>query len=228
MLDDFCQSSTAKQSRKRLGSSVAAAILLYGVGGAAAVYATAGIHPKAEEELEAVEFAPPPEPEPPAPVEQEVPKEKPKPKPKKPQIKVPVKISEEVLDESDKELADAGDVGPVDGTGTNAPAPPPPPPPPKKAGPVTKPVDSGSNRYDRLKYPPAAQRKGIEGAVVVSFDVLENGMVGNARIVSGPAEFHEIVLKAAATWRFTPARQDGKPVRFKGMTKRVVFRLEDA
>jgi periplasmic protein TonB len=228
MLDDFCQSSTAKQSRKRLGSSVAVALLLYGVGGAAAVYATAGIHAKEVDEEKPVDFAPPPEPEPPAPVEPEAPKEKPKPKIKKPQVKVPVKLSDEVLQESDKELADAGEVGAVDGTGTNAPAPPPPPPPPKKAGPVTKPVDAGSNRYDRLKYPPAAQRKGIEGAVVVSFDVLENGTVGNARILSGPAEFHEIVLKAAATWRFTPARQDGKPVRYKGMTKRVVFRLEDA
>jgi periplasmic protein TonB len=227
MLDDFCQSSTAKQSRKRLGSSVAAAILLYGVGGGAVVYATAGIHPKAEEEEKPVDFAPAPEPEPPAP-EPEAPKpEKPKPKIKKPQIKTPVEISKEVLAESDNALADAGEVGAVDGTGTNAPPPPPPPPPPKKAGPVTKPVDSGSNRYDRLKYPPAAQRKGIEGAVVVSFDVLENGTVGNARIVSGPDEFHDIVLKAAATWRFTPARQDGKAVRFK-MTKRVVFRLEDA
>jgi protein TonB len=204
-------------------------VLLYGSGGAAIVYATAGIHPKAEEELEQVEFAPPPEPEPPAP-EPEAPKPEAKPKPqiKKPQIKVPVKISDKVLEESDKDLAEAGEVGPIDGAGSNAPPPPPPPPPPKKAGPITKPVDSGSNRYDRLKYPPAAQRKGIEGAVVISFDVLENGTVGNARIVSGPVEFHEVVLKAAATWRFTPARQDGQPVRFKGMTKRVVFRLEDA
>jgi len=228
MLDDFCPSSNAKQSRKRLGSSVAVAMLLYGVGGAAAVYATAGIHPKAEEEEKPVEFAPPPEPEPPAPVEPETPKEKPKPKIKKPQVKVPVKISEEVLQESDKELADAGDVGAVDGTGTNAPAPPPPPPPPKKAGPIARPVASPSNRTDRLKYPPAAERKGVEGTVVVSFDVLENGTVANAHIVSGPAEFHDIVLAAAATWRFTPARQDGKPVRFKGMIQRIQFRLQDA
>jgi protein TonB len=227
MLDDFCPSSTAKQSRKRLGSSVAAAMLIYGVGGAAAVYATAGIHPKAEEEEKPVEFAPAPEPEPPAP-EPEAPKEKPKPKVKKTQVKLPVKISEEVLKESDKELADAGDVGAVDGTGTNAPPPPPPPPPPKKAGPITKPIAAASNRTDTPKYPPAAERKGIEGTVVISFDVLENGTVANAHVVSGPAEFHAVVLALAATWHFTPARQDGKPVRFKGMIQRFVFRLQDA
>jgi periplasmic protein TonB len=230
MLDDFRKSSTTEQARKRLGSSLAIALVLYGGGGAAIVYATAGIQPKAEEELEQVEFAPPPEPEPePEEVKPATPEPaKPKPKPKKPKLDVPKEISQEILKESDAELAEAGDVGPIDGTGSDAAPPPPPPPPPKKAGPVTKPVDSGSNRYDRLKYPPAAQRKGIEGAVVVSFDVLENGTVGNARIVSGPAEFHEVVLKAASGWRFTPAKQDGKAVRYKNMTKRVVFRLEDA
>jgi len=93
---------------------------------------------------------------------------------------------------------------------------------------VVKPVDSAGNHYDRLKYPPAAQRKGIEGTVIVMFDLTEQGTVSNAHIVSGPAELHETVLRAAESWRFTPAMQDGKPIRYKGMTKRVVFRLEDA
>jgi protein TonB len=233
MLDDFRKSSTAESSRKRFGSSFLIALTLYGGGGAAIVYATAGVHQKAEEELQQVEFAPPPVPEPPAPEQKAPEPEKPKPKVKKtPKLETPKELSNKVIEESDKALVEAGESGPVDGLanggGTGTAPPPPPPPPPKKAGPVIKPVDSGSNRYDRLKYPPAAQRKGIEGAVVVQFDVLENGTVGNAHIVSGPVEFHEVVLKAAESWRFTPAHQDGKPIRYKGMTKRVVFRLEDA
>jgi len=227
MLDDFRKSSTATSSRRRFGTSFMMSIALVGAGGAAAVHATTGIKQKEEEKLEQVEFAPPPEP---PPVEAPPPQEAPKPKPKikkAPKLEVPKELSKEVLKESDAQLAEAGDVGPVDANANGEPAPP-PPPPPKKAGPVVKPVDSGSNRYDRLKYPPAAQRKGIEGAVIVMFDVMENGAVANAHIVSGPAEFHETVLKAAASWRFTPAKQDGKPIRYKGMTKRVVFRLEDA
>lgn len=228
MLDDFRKSSTATQSRQRFGTSFMMSLAICGAGSAAIVHATAGVHQKAEEKLEQVEFAPPPEAAPP---EVAPPPEPPKPKPakvKKQKLEVPKELSKEILKESDSALADAGDVGPVDGAGTAPAVEAPPPPPPKKAGPVVKPVDSGSNRYDRLKYPPAAQRKGIEGAVVVMFDVMENGTVANAHIVSGPAEFHETVLKAAATWRFTPAMQDGKPIRYKGMNKRVVFRLEDA
>jgi protein TonB len=192
------------------------------------VHATAGIRAKQEEAEKQIEFAPPPEPPPPA--EPPPPQEAPKPKPrvkKTPKLEVPKEITKEILQESDAALTEAGDVGPADGNANAAPEPP-PPPPPKKAGPVIKPVDSGNNRYDRLKYPPAAQRKGIEGAVIVMFDVMENGTVANARIVSGPAEFHDAVLKAAATWRFKPAMQDGKPIRYKGKTQRVVFRLEDA
>lgn len=229
MLDDFCKNSTSEASRKRFGSSVAIAVALYGAGGAAIVYATAGVHQKAEEDLQQVEFAPPPVPEPPAPEQKapEVVKKAPKVK-KTPKLEVPKELSDKVLAESDKALSEAGDVGPVDGLSHGGGTGTAPPPPPPKKGPVIKPIDSGSNRYDRLKYPAAAERKGIEGAVMVQFDVLENGAVGNVRILSGPVEFHETVLKAAATWRFTPARQDGKPIRYKGMTKRVVFRLEDA
>lgn len=229
MLDDFRQSSTATTSRRRFGSSLGMSVALVIAGGAAAVQATANVRAKEEEKLEQVEFQQAPEP--PPPVEEPPPQEAPKPKPKvkkPPKMDVvPKELTDKVLDESDKALTEAGDVGPLDGAG-NAPPPPPPPPPPKAKGPVTKPIDSGSNRYDRLKYPPAAQRKGIEGTVVVMFDVTETGTVANAHVVSGPAEFHETVLKAAATWRYTPAKQDGKPIRYKGMTRRVVFRLEDA
>lgn len=228
MLDDFRQSSTATTARRRFGSSLGMSIALCIAGGAAAVQATANIREKEEEKLEQVGFQQAPEPPPPP--EEPPPQEAPKPKPKvkkPPKMDVvPKELTDKVLDESDKELAEAGEVGPEDGIANAAP-PPPPPPPPKPKGPVIKPVEAAQNR-ERVKYPPAALRKGIEGFVVVMFDVTETGMVVNARVVSGPAELHDAVIKATANWRYTPAKQDGKPIRYKGMTKRVQFRLEDA
>jgi protein TonB len=86
-------------------------------------------------------------------------------------------------------------------------------------------VPSADNAQPR--YPANARRKGIEGVVVVSFEVLESGATANARIVSGPKELHEPVLETVAQWRFTPARRGSVKVRFK-ITRPIRFRLEDA
>jgi protein TonB len=235
MFDDFCPSSTAQDSRARFRRSMAAAALIYGSSSAAIVGATATVRKIVEEKETQVKFAPAPEPEPepppPPPVQAAPPKTSPRPKVKRPELAPPDKISEEKLKESDKALAAAGDVGSVggflDGTpggrGTGKAAPPPPPPP--KLEPLVGPVDAGGN--DKPKYSPVAKRKGIEGTVVVSFEVLEDGRVANAQIVSGPAEFHDIVLRAVASWHFRPAHQGAKNVRFR-MKRSIVFRLEDA
>jgi protein TonB len=105
-------------------------------------------------------------------------------------------------------------------------SPRPPPPPPPKPEKLTLPVPM-SNTDKAPNYPKSAQRKGIEGVVTVVFDVLENGTCANAKILNGPEEFHETVLRAVATWRYRPATRGGKPVRHR-MSKRVVFRLDDA
>jgi TonB family protein len=63
--------------------------------------------------------------------------------------------------------------------------------------------------------------------VVVEFEVLEDGRVSNPRIISGPPELHESVLRTVSTWRFTPARRGGKAVRYK-IQKPIRFLLEDA
>lgn len=235
MFDDFSQSETSAQARKRLRSSIAAAILVYGTCGTAIVAATATVRKVVEEQMTQVEFAPPPEPEPePPPVEAPPPKaaSTPRPKVKRAALAPPDKVPLEKPKESNAELAEAGEAGPVDGfldgveggTGTGRAAPPPPPPPkPEK---LTLPVAMASVERP-LKYPKAAERKGIEGVVTVAFEVLENGTCINPKIVNGPVEFHETVLKAVATWRYRPAMRGGKPVRHR-MSKRVVFRLEDA
>jgi protein TonB len=236
MFDDFSPSATTRESRARFRRSVAAAMVIYGGSSAAVVGATATVHKIVEEKETQVEFAPPPEPEPPPPPPpppQAAPQEaNARPKAKRPELAPPTKISDEKLKESSKPLAAAGEGGPVDGfldgvpggKGT-APAVPPPPPPPPKAEPLIAPVETGRNSKPR--YSPAAKRKGVEGTVVVAFDVLEDGTVANPKIVSGPPELHECVLRAVASWRFQPAHRGPEKVRFK-MKKSIVFRLEDA
>jgi protein TonB len=80
---------------------------------------------------------------------------------------------------------------------------------------------------EQPKYSASARRKGIEGVVVVEFEVQPDGRVANARILSGPPELHESVLKAVATWRFNPAKRGDKAVPYK-MTKPIRFVLEDS
>jgi len=233
MFDDFSKDQTSADARKRMRGSLAGAAFVYTLAGAAIVAGTATARQVVEEKLTQVEFAPPPEPEP----EPEPPKVEEAPKPavsarpkmKRAAIQPPKEVPLEKPKESDAELTEAGDTGPVDGfldgveggTGSARVAPPPPPPPPPKPGKITGPTELDN---PQPKYPKAAERKGIEGVVVVSFEVLEDGRCKNAKIVSGPEEFHDTVLKAVAGWRYRPAMQDGKKIR-KRTTKRVVFQL---
>jgi protein TonB len=235
MFDDFCPSSTAKESRARFRRSLAAAVVIYGTSSAAIVGASATVHKIVEEKETQVAFAAPPEPElpPPPPTPQTAaPKSTPRPRVKRPELATPDKISDEKLKESDKPLAAAGESGPTDGfldgtpggTGTGTAAPPPPAAPPPKPEPLVAPVDTGHN--EKPRYSAAAKRKGIEGTVVVAFDVLEDGSVANPQIVSGPPELEECVLRAVPSWRFSPAHRGGEKVRFR-MKRSIVFRLED-
>ena len=239
MFDDFAKDQTSPDARRRLRGSIVGAGLVYTISGAMLVAATATAREVVEDTLTQVEFAPPPEPEPEPPKIEEAPAPAPKPSPsprpkvKRATLQPPDEVPLEKPKESDADLAEAGASGPVDGfldgveggTGIGrAPAPPPPPPPPPKPQEITPPV---SIRIEQPKYPKAAERKGIEGVVVVAFDVLENGSCANPEIVSGPAELHEAVLKAVVGWRYRPAMQGGKKRRHRA-TQRVVFKLEDA
>jgi protein TonB len=212
-------------------------MLIYGVSSAAIVGATATVHAIVQEKETQVEFAPPPEPAPPpppVPPPPAPPEAAPRPRAKRPELAPPTKISDEQLKESSKPLSATNAEGPVDGFLDGAPggkgtaaavvAPPPPPPPPK-AEPLVAPVEMAQNGKPR--YPPAAKRKGIEGTVVVAFEVLEDGTVASPRIVSGPEELHDCVLRVVASWRFQPAHRGPEKVRFR-MKKSIVFRLEDS
>jgi len=238
MFDDFAPSSSTPDARKRMGGSFAAAAVLYAGLAAIVVGTTAAKSHQVIEELTQVEFAkapepPPPPPEPPPVAAVPEPAVKARPKMKRQELKPPDKVPDQKPKESDAPLTDAAPSGPVEGfltgveggTGTAARATPPPPPPPPKPSPTIPASEIKGNAAPA--YSASARRKEIEGTVVVSFDVLASGKVANAKIVSGPEELRDSVLKTVTSWRFQPAKRDGQAVTSR-LTKSIKFRLSDA
>jgi periplasmic protein TonB len=64
-------------------------------------------------------------------------------------------------------------------------------------------------------YPFAARRRGQEGRVVLSVEVLPSGDAGAISVArsSGVASLDRAATDAVRRWRFRPARRDGRPVR---------------
>lgn len=78
-------------------------------------------------------------------------------------------------------------------------------------------------------YPVDARRAGIEGEVVVRYDVSLEGMVVNARIKSAdPAGiFDQAALAAVSSWRYNPQLRDGEVEAVRNIVSTVRFRLDD-
>ncbi|MFL6575218.1 MAG: TonB family protein [Povalibacter sp.] len=78
------------------------------------------------------------------------------------------------------------------------------------------------------QYPASLIRQGIEGTVVLSVQVLENGRVGDVRIdsSSGDSRLDESAVREARRWRFVPGTRDGIPVVLWKQVP-VAFRIED-
>jgi TonB family protein len=76
-------------------------------------------------------------------------------------------------------------------------------------------------------YPADARAQGIEGFVVVRYNVSVQGRVGNARVVRAePAQiFEEAALTAVRSWVFNPPLVDGVAQREVGRESTVTFRL---
>jgi protein TonB len=66
-------------------------------------------------------------------------------------------------------------------------------------------------------YPDFARRARIQGSVVLSMTVDDQGLPIQVQVLEGPQALHEAALQAARQWRFEPARIDGRSVaaRFK-------------
>lgn len=80
-----------------------------------------------------------------------------------------------------------------------------------------------------MVYPPAAKAEGIEGYVVVRYDVTTEGMVANAEVVEADPEgiFEEAALASIVQWRFRAATVGGRPVETLALVSTLRFRLSE-
>lgn len=97
-------------------------------------------------------------------------------------------------------------------------------------GPVFSPGDLDRMPSARAQiapdYPFALKHAGIDGSVLVEFDVDRTGRVAGARVLrSAHREFEEPTLRAVLKWRFEPGRRNGQAVPFR-MQVPVDFHLE--
>ena len=78
-----------------------------------------------------------------------------------------------------------------------------------------------------LVYPPAAKAAGIEGHVVVRYDVTAGGAVANPVVVeSQPAgTFDAAALASLSGWRFRPRIENGQAVSAPNRVSTLRFRL---
>ena len=81
-----------------------------------------------------------------------------------------------------------------------------------------------------LVYPSEARAAGVEGRVLVRYDVTADGRVENAAVVSAEPSgvFENEALAAVRSWRFRPSAKEGKPVAAPSRVSEVAFRIGEA
>ena len=80
----------------------------------------------------------------------------------------------------------------------------------------------------RLKYPRRAERLGVEGFVVVGFDLSEEGEVLDLRVIESQPRlmFDKSALKFVGGFKFSTPEEDGDAVRATDIKFRVGFKLQ--
>jgi len=78
-------------------------------------------------------------------------------------------------------------------------------------------------------YPMRARQDGVEGHVVVRFDIDPRGNVQNPTVLSAKPRgvFEREALRAIRRWRYKPTIEGGKPTWDRGQKVRIPFRLND-
>ena len=78
-------------------------------------------------------------------------------------------------------------------------------------------------------YPPDARTRGVEGYVVVGYDVDVEGRVVNPRVIESvpPDVFDESALQAVSRWRFRAPEKGGEAQPVSGLHSRLNFVLGD-
>ncbi len=79
------------------------------------------------------------------------------------------------------------------------------------------------------EYPKRALERGLDGWVVIEFDVNEAGLVENAHVVSARPRliFDQSALAAVKRFRYAPRIVDGQAVVVEGVRQKISFRLEE-
>lgn len=77
------------------------------------------------------------------------------------------------------------------------------------------------------EYPSEARAAGVEGFVVVRYDVTREGRVINAEVVaaSPPGTFDAAALRAVTSWVFKPAVRDGETQSERALQSTVDFKI---
>jgi protein TonB len=148
---------------------------------------------------------PPPPPPPPPPPERPLPR--PRVAPSAPPPSAPVVAEDTPLVAPDADTVQVA----------RAAAPPAPVPAPAAAPlePLTEPRGyAGYLSNPAPDYPPAAQKRGVEGRVVLKVHVLASGQPDSVAVArsSGHQVLDEAALKAVTQWAFAPARRGQNPV----------------
>ena len=77
-------------------------------------------------------------------------------------------------------------------------------------------------------YPAVAQSRGLEGFVIVQFDVLSNGTVANVSVLeSSSSVFERSAINAAERFRFKAKVVDGVPLTSTGVQYQFTFKMDN-
>jgi len=91
---------------------------------------------------------------------------------------------------------------------------------------MPEPIGGLASIQKNIRYPQLAKLAGIEGKVYVLAFLDEEGKVANARVIKGiGAGCDEAALEAIKVVKFTPARNNGEPVKVQ-VTIPIVFKLK--
>ena len=80
--------------------------------------------------------------------------------------------------------------------------------------------------YEVLRYPDAALRNGIQGRVVLQFELYEDGSVHNIEVLQSAGNLlDKAAIRALGQMKYKPGVRDGEYVKME-MTTPVIFRIQ--
>ena len=90
-------------------------------------------------------------------------------------------------------------------------------------------VDAVPGSRRQPNYPYEARMSAIEGVVIIRFSITETGSVDDIEILAEAPTgvFGRQVARTVGNWEYTPATQDGVPVRREGVMTHFYFQMSD-